>query len=221
MAYLNHDSNTVVVDAVITKKGRELLSQGEGKFNIVKFAVADDEVDYDLWNPDNAKGTNYYGETIENMPLMEANPNEIMNLRYKLISLNKDQTRVSVLTSLPSSLVLESGANYTLTPQTNPSSIDKSLGYTCVVHDSSIFTLTVLQAAPNATTPSYYQSIVDKATSLVATGLSFQVHAKPQATDQTTKVTFIGNESGATWTVDFTVNALATLADGSINTQNI
>jgi hypothetical protein len=46
--YLNHDSDTVIIDAVLTKRGRDLLSRGDGSFKITKFAVADDEVDYNL-----------------------------------------------------------------------------------------------------------------------------------------------------------------------------
>jgi len=48
MAIINGDSSTVVVDAVLTKKGRELLAQGKEYFNITKYAFADDEVDYAL-----------------------------------------------------------------------------------------------------------------------------------------------------------------------------
>jgi hypothetical protein len=52
MGYLN---NTVVtVDAILTKKGRELLARGDGSFKITQFALADDEVDYTLYNPDHA-----------------------------------------------------------------------------------------------------------------------------------------------------------------------
>ena len=76
MAYLNHDSSTIIVDAVLTKKGRELLSKGSSEFKITKFAVADDEVDYSLWNPDHASGSTHYGQVIENLPLLEANVSE-------------------------------------------------------------------------------------------------------------------------------------------------
>ena len=47
MSYLNNSS--VVVDAILTKRGRELMSQG--KLNIKKFALSDDEIDYTLYNP--------------------------------------------------------------------------------------------------------------------------------------------------------------------------
>jgi len=49
MGYL--DNTIVTVDAILTKKGRELLARGDGTFNITQFALADAEVDYTLYNP--------------------------------------------------------------------------------------------------------------------------------------------------------------------------
>ena len=46
MGYL--DKTTITVDAILTKKGRELLAQGSEFFNITQFALADDEIDYNL-----------------------------------------------------------------------------------------------------------------------------------------------------------------------------
>ncbi len=44
MGFLN---NTVVtVDAILTRKGRELLAKNDGSFRITQFALADDEIDY-------------------------------------------------------------------------------------------------------------------------------------------------------------------------------
>ena len=69
MGYLNNTST--VLDAVLTKKGRELLSRGEQAFNVTKFALSDDEVDYSLWNVAHPLGTDYYGTVIENLPLLK------------------------------------------------------------------------------------------------------------------------------------------------------
>ena len=49
MGYLNNQ--IVTVDAILTKKGRELLAKGDGSFVIDRFALSDDEVDYTLYNP--------------------------------------------------------------------------------------------------------------------------------------------------------------------------
>ena len=84
MGYLNNTQ--IVVDAILTKKGRELLAKGEDQFKITQFALADDEVDYLLWNPAHPKGTDHYGEAIDNLPMIEANPDETQIMRYKILS---------------------------------------------------------------------------------------------------------------------------------------
>ena len=55
MGYLNN--SIVTVDAVLTKKGRELLAKGDGSFKITQFALADDEIDYTLYNPTHPSGS--------------------------------------------------------------------------------------------------------------------------------------------------------------------
>lgn len=57
MAYV--DNKTITVDAVLTKRGRELLAQ-TGNLNITSFALADDEIDYNLYNPNHPQGSAYY-----------------------------------------------------------------------------------------------------------------------------------------------------------------
>jgi hypothetical protein len=78
------DNTTITVDAILTKKGRELLAQGEGKFKITKFALADDEIDYGLYDITHPNGSNFYGQAIENMNLLEAIPNQTLAVKYFL-----------------------------------------------------------------------------------------------------------------------------------------
>ena len=68
------DNSSVTVDAILTKRGREILSQG-GNFNITKFALSDEEIDYTLYDVTHPDGTDSYGVAIENMSLLEAAPN--------------------------------------------------------------------------------------------------------------------------------------------------
>ena len=83
------DNTSITVDAVLTKKGRELLARGQNEFNITKFALADDEIDYNLWDVTHPNGSSYYGAVIENMPLLESFVDENQIMRYKLITLPK------------------------------------------------------------------------------------------------------------------------------------
>ena len=59
MGYLNN--STRVLDAILTKKGREILSSG-GNFEVSKFALGDDEIDYQLWDTTHTKGTDATSE---------------------------------------------------------------------------------------------------------------------------------------------------------------
>ena len=69
MGYL--DNTSVTVDAVLTKRGREIVSAG-GSLNITTFTLSDTGVSYNLWNPDHPSGSAYYGEAIENLPQVGA-----------------------------------------------------------------------------------------------------------------------------------------------------
>ena len=90
MGYL--DNTSVTVDAILTKRGRELLARGDGSFRITQFALADDEVDYTLFNENHPNGSQYYGEAIENMPLLEAIPDENNIMIHKLVTLPRGTT---------------------------------------------------------------------------------------------------------------------------------
>ena len=87
MGYL--DGSTVTVDAILTKHGRKLLAQGQG-LGITKFALSDDGIDYDLWNPDHPSGSANYGTAIENLPQLEPTPDDSTVMRYKLTTLNRN-----------------------------------------------------------------------------------------------------------------------------------
>lgn len=90
MGYLN--KTTQVLDAILTTKGRELLAKGDGSFNITKFALGDDEIDYTLWNPAHPSGSDYYGAVLENLPVLEAVPNEASVMKFKILA---DTTHLS------------------------------------------------------------------------------------------------------------------------------
>ena len=96
MAYL--DNAEITVDAILTKKGRELLARGDGSFNITQFALSDDEIDYGLWNPNHPNGSAFSGEAIENMPIIEAFPDENQIMRNKLVSLPRGTTKMPIIT---------------------------------------------------------------------------------------------------------------------------
>ena len=86
MGFLNHSTNNIIVDAVLTSKGREFLANNDGSFSIVKFALADDEVDYSIIKK--------YGRTVgkekieKNTPVLEALTNGSQSVKYRCLSLS-------------------------------------------------------------------------------------------------------------------------------------
>ena len=48
MGFLDHSTNNIIIDAVLTDTGRAFLARNDGSFSIVKFAFGDDEVDYSI-----------------------------------------------------------------------------------------------------------------------------------------------------------------------------
>jgi hypothetical protein len=137
MGYLNNTS--VVVDAILTDKGRQLLAQNDGSFQITQFSLSDDEVDYTLYNPNHPSGSAFYGEAIENMPIIQAFPeaNEIM--KYKLITLPRGTAKLPVVTVGYNTIILKQGASLSLTPQTlnylGATSTFEQSGYVATIGD--------------------------------------------------------------------------------------
>lgn len=98
MGFLNHATNNIIIDAVLTERGRELLSRNDGSFNISSFAFGDDEVDYSLikkYSPSIGKE-----KIIKNTPIFEANPNENIALKHPLISFPNPLLRIQQMPTL-------------------------------------------------------------------------------------------------------------------------
>jgi hypothetical protein len=211
MGYLNNSS--VTVDAILTKKGRELLAEGRDSFRITQFALADDEIDYDLWNPDHPLGSNYYGIIIENMPIVEAVSDETQMMRHKLVTLPKSTTRIPRITVGTSTIILRNGEVSTISPNTaNFAGGNSTLGYTAILSNSDVADISVSTPIQNSVLPTTPRFIGDNedARSVAVTGIDFVVTAKQLTTRQTATITIIGNETGGSTTINLTVNAFTT-----------
>ena len=114
MGYQN--SQVITTDSILTTKGRELLAKGN--FKITQFALSDDEIDYTLYNPNHPSGSAYYGEAIENMPLLEAFPDGNQMMKYKLITLPRGTAKIPILDIGLNAIILKQGASLSITPQT-------------------------------------------------------------------------------------------------------
>jgi hypothetical protein len=137
MGYLNNTS--VVVDAILTDKGRQLLAQNDGSFQITQFSLSDDEVDYTLYNPNHPSGSAFYGEAIENMPIVQAFPEANQIMKYKLITLPRGTAKLPVVTVGYNTIILKQGSSLSLTPQTlnylGATSTFEQSGYVATIGD--------------------------------------------------------------------------------------
>ncbi len=86
MGFLDHSSSNIIVDAVLTDTGRQFLARNDGSFSIIKFAFADDEIDYTIIEK---FGRVIGKEKIEkNTPIFEAQTNAGLALKYKNVSVS-------------------------------------------------------------------------------------------------------------------------------------
>ena len=176
MGYLNNQ--VVTVDAILTKKGRELLAQGGNAFNITQFSLADDEVDYSLYNPNHPSGSAYYGEAIENMPVLEAFPNELQTMKYKLVTLPRS-TAVMPTIIAPSVIQLVTGETLapSFTPQTQTfSGVESEAdGYTVTM--SNITYANITGGGANSNEALNQQTTLGTNVSKTVTGTNFTLTA--------------------------------------------
>jgi len=98
MGFINNTS--YILNAVLTKKGKQYLSKSDGKFNITKFALSDDEIDYTLWDTAHPKGTDYYGAVLESTPMLEPCVDPEVVMKYKLITMPDGTKSLPYLSNL-------------------------------------------------------------------------------------------------------------------------
>jgi hypothetical protein len=216
MGYLNNQ--VVTVDAILTKKGRELMAKNDGTFRITQFSLADDEIDYTLYNPTHPSGSSFYGEAIDNMPLLEAFPDETQAMKYQLTTLPRGTAKLPVLDLGYSAITLKQGASLAITPQTlsylgNAQAFETS-GYSATISDVRLLntfsgvgvnTEAANEANVNATTTigtNVSKTIIGTQINLRATTVNtlFGTNTSIAAT-----LTVIGLDSGARITIPITI----------------
>jgi hypothetical protein len=225
------DNTSITVDAILTKKGRELLSRGQNEFRITKFALADDEIDYNLYDTSHPNGTNFYSAVIENMPLLEAFVDENQLMRYKLSTLPKETNKLPIL-ELPSPSLTFNGAGITQTISPNTrNGIDTDYTFTLFNADVANLTLSGTTASPTipqrsltgapdellregdlvdfgsgVTTPVFLNE-EERKRSISVVGKSVRVISRSLTADTNTNISVTGNQSGAQFTLPITVKA--------------
>ena len=217
MGYLNN--SVVTVDAILTKKGRELMARGDGSFRITQFALADDEIDYTLYNTTHPSGSNYYGEAIEGMPLLEAFPDETQIMKYKLVTLPRGTARLPILDVGYSSITLKQGASLAITPQTlnylGANQTFETNGYTATIADARVLSTlngvgvnTPEANALNQTTTlgtNVSKTVIGTSINLTATNVNTLFGSNTQLQ---TSIILVGRDSGARVTIPVTITKI-------------
>jgi|TARA_R110000803_G_scaffold44386_7_gene93997 hypothetical protein len=224
MGYL--DNTSITVDAILTKRGRELLARGDGSFNITQFALADDEIDYTLFNENHPNGSQFFGEAIENMPLLEAIPDENNIMIHKLVTLPRGTTKMPIVTANVSKIQLSLGASTSVNPNTlnfqGLANVTEPGGYLATIADRRL--LVAFEGVGGATATTTARPFSNSALSETIRGGSFSLTAINSTTlfgDNSkllTTLTIEGVDSGARVTipVEITKDVIATS-----NTQGV
>jgi hypothetical protein len=215
MAILNN--NTVTIDAVLTAKGRELMARNDGSFQITQFSLADDEIDYTLYNPQHPSGSAFYGQAIEAMPLIEAFPDDTQIMIYKLVTLPRGTAKLPVISIGYNSIQLKQGSTLTITPQTlnylGATSTFEANGYAITVGDVrylSTFSSTGIAGA-EVTATGVTQTLGSQVsqtligTSFTLTGTTINTLFGSNSNQITTTITVLGRDSGARITVPLVI----------------
>jgi hypothetical protein len=216
MAYQN--SSVVTTDCILTTKGRELLARNDGSFKITQFALADDEIDYTLYNSSHPSGSAFYGEAIQNLPLLQAFPDETQDLKYKLITLPRGTAKLPILDLGTGAIILKQGASYTLTPQTlnylSNTSVFENSGYVVTVADSRLLSsLTGIGIGTQEVLTTNSQETLGTNLSKTVVGTSFNLSATTinnlfgsSQTQLVTTITVTGRDSGARVSIPLKIN---------------
>ena len=215
MGYLNN--SVVTVDAILTDKGRELLAKNDGSFRITQFALSDDEIDYTLYNPNHPSGSAFYGEAIENMPIIEAFPDETQIMKYKLFTAPRGTAKLPVIDIGYGSITLKQGATLSITPQTlnylGAATTFESSGYTATIADVrtlsqfngvGINTPEVVALNASSTIGTNVSKTVI-GTTINLTGTTVNTLFGSTATALYTQLIITGRDSGARLTVPVTI----------------
>ena len=218
MAILN--PTTITVDAILTTKGRELLARNDGSFQITQFSLADDEIDYTLYN--HPSGSAFYGEAIENTPVLEAFPEDTQTMRYKLVTLPRGTSKLPVLNLGYNIITLRQGASLTITPQTlnylGSTSTFEANGYVATIADSRLvssftgtgITTTTPVSGLNTTTGTVL-SVTQVGTSFTLIGTTINTLFGSTLTSLATTITVIGRDSGDRVTIPLNIQKVSTI----------
>ena len=172
--------------------------------------MADDEIDYTLYQPNHPNGSSFYDIALRNAPVFEPFTDETQVMKYKLVTLNQGVTSIPTISIAQSSINIPATFTGTIliSPSTNPA-YNLSAGYTAVLGNKAVGTLVVQQSnslnSSTATIP-VFAGDINTASSQVVVGMTFLFIPNSQlGKTTTTELTIVGNESGGSTSIEVTV----------------
>jgi hypothetical protein len=187
MGFLNSDS--ITVDAILTKFGRRKLAEG-GTLGIAKFALSDDGVNYELWNTAHPSGSNKYGAAITDTPQLEAFPDDSVVMKYKLLDLDRSTVFLPRLSGVPKS--------FNLIDQTT---IETIIPTTINGQDSTVQNKAATTRFHSAKAEIPYFTEIR-----LPAGQGLKIKAAPTGAIRKGYIMFTGHQTGATATVTYEIS---------------
>ena len=131
------NGTNVSVEAILTTRGRELLSKDSGKLNITKYALGDEEIDYTLYDDTHPNGDVSFGIVLENTIPIEASPTR-QNLRSYLVPIDKSFHNKKLI--VPQDVTLEPDTLFVVEPITRDGGVEVSENYLFTIQNTNIIT---------------------------------------------------------------------------------
>ncbi len=131
------NGTNVSVEAILTTRGRELLSKDSGKLNITKYALGDEEIDYTLYDDTHPNGDVSFGIVLENTIPIEASPTR-QNLKSYLVPIDKSFHNKKLI--VPQDVTLEPDTLFVVEPITRNGGVEVSENYLFTIQNTNIIT---------------------------------------------------------------------------------
>ena len=131
------NGTNVSVEAILTTRGRELLSKDSGKLNITKYALGDEEIDYTLYDDTHPNGDVSFGIVLENTIPIEASPTR-QNLKSYLVPFDKSFHNKKLI--VPQDVTLEPDTLFVVEPITRNGGVEVSENYLFTIQNTNIIT---------------------------------------------------------------------------------